>query len=230
MLLGKRLIIFIYLKSTYVHYCLDSSLYRTIYRCIVIHISIRLHTVSLQLYVTHASITITHWKVVCIHTFSEWTCIIAHTITHCVINAYSYEQLTHIHPEIDDYKLYYAQVMTMDTCVHLLVYQYVVNIHALVDCWHWFMPFVFFYFMIGFISSDRPLKFLIVTTRSYFLVLIFQNSCVHIYLMCIVIVQGVQLSRSHQSIISNWEPCLSVKGKDNIHWAMILYHNTSLGP
>ena len=39
----------------------------------------------------------------------------------CVIvlfTHYSYEQLTHIHPEVDEYKLYYAQVSICIECTY----------------------------------------------------------------------------------------------------------------
>ena len=38
-------------------------------------------------------------------------------LNYSVLCIHSYEQLTHIHPEIDDYKLYYAQVRkTLSVC------------------------------------------------------------------------------------------------------------------
>ena len=44
------------------------------------------------------------------HVLRLRVCIVLYT-------SYSYEQLTHIHPEIDDYKLYYAQVRMSNVCL-----------------------------------------------------------------------------------------------------------------
>ena len=43
---------------------------------------------------------------------------VSHIKVMCIVlyTSYSYEQLTHIHPEIDDYKLYYAQVRMSNVC------------------------------------------------------------------------------------------------------------------
>ena len=48
----------------------------------------------------------------------------AHVISYCTLY-YSYEQLTHIHPEIDDYKLYYAQVRMTNVTVQFKILEFI---------------------------------------------------------------------------------------------------------
>ena len=45
--------------------------------------------------------------------------VVSHIKVMCIVlyTPYSYEQLAHIHPEIDDYKLYYAQVRMSNVCL-----------------------------------------------------------------------------------------------------------------
>ena len=61
--------------------------------------------------------------------------VVTHIKVVCTVlyTPYSYEQLTHIHPEIDDYKLYYAQVRMSNVCV--VYYVCVLCVHVCV-CVH----------------------------------------------------------------------------------------------